>query len=138
MPWDLLVLASFGPGFKMDPIAKVDQDPPADPEKTGEEEESPEHKDNDEGDVREDHDPKPTARAAAQVSDANTPDPISHETVEPRSFQCQNPPESAREMFVGNLSLFTDEQKLRSHFVRFGSIHDVRIMYHNDSNKSRR
>ena len=39
------------------------------------------------------------------------------------------------DIFVGNLSLFTTEAKLREHFQRFGTILDVRIMVHQDSRK---
>ncbi len=47
-------------------------------------------------------------------------------------------PQQARDIFVGNLSLYTSEPRLREHFSRFGTVEDVRIMYHKDSNKSRR
>lgn len=44
----------------------------------------------------------------------------------------------ARDIFIGNLSLFTDESKLRAHFSRFGYVEDVRIMYHPETKRSRR
>ncbi len=47
-------------------------------------------------------------------------------------------PGPPKDIFVGNLSLFSDERRLREHFGAFGDVDDVRVMYHPDSNKSRR
>ena len=43
-----------------------------------------------------------------------------------------------RDIFVGNLSLFTDNAKLRGYFQTFGAVEDVRIMYHPETGRSRR
>ncbi len=47
-------------------------------------------------------------------------------------------PSSELDIFVGNLSLFTDESSLKEYFERYGKVNDVRVMHHNDSKKSRR
>ncbi len=43
-----------------------------------------------------------------------------------------------RDVFIGNLSLYTTEEKLKAYFARFGPVEDVRIMYHPETKRSRR
>ena len=43
-----------------------------------------------------------------------------------------------RDIFIGNLSLYTTEDKLRIYFARYGPVEDVRIMYHPETRRSRR
>jgi len=45
---------------------------------------------------------------------------------------------SAKDLFVGNLSLFSTEDRVRNYFCRFGQVLDVRVMYHPDTSRSRR
>jgi RNA recognition motif-containing protein len=42
------------------------------------------------------------------------------------------------DLFVGNLSLYTEPPALKNYFGKFGQVEDVRIMYHADTKKSRR
>ena len=43
-----------------------------------------------------------------------------------------------RDIFVGNLSLYTNPEKLRVYFSKFGEIENVRIMIHAETRRSRR
>ena len=43
-----------------------------------------------------------------------------------------------RDIFIGNLSLYTDNAKLRAYFMKFGYVEDVRIMFHPETGRSRR
>ena len=43
-----------------------------------------------------------------------------------------------KDIFVGNLSLYTNNDSLRQFFSRFGEIENVRVMFHPETRRSRR
>ena len=43
-----------------------------------------------------------------------------------------------RKIFVGNLSLYSDEEGLKNHFRQFGEVTDVNILKHPETQRSRR
>jgi RNA recognition motif-containing protein len=43
-----------------------------------------------------------------------------------------------KDIFVGNLSLYTTNDNLTGYFSKFGQVEDVRIMYHPETRRSRR
>ena len=43
-----------------------------------------------------------------------------------------------KDVFVGNLSLYTTGEKLRNFFTKYGEVENVRIMIHSETRRSRR
>ncbi len=83
------------------------------------------------------------SEAAASAIDANfaeSPDEISLSGILPDETSETHPDVSSSYpvVFVGNLSLYTDQESLRRHFEQFGRVSDVRVMYHSNSHKNKR
>ena len=49
-----------------------------------------------------------------------------------------NPLKKDHDIFVGNLSLYTTSDRLKSFFEKFGKVVDVRVMLHPETARSRR